>query len=305
MNSIIIYHSQAGSTKQIAQAIAKGIKQSGQCDVIKLNDLVKPEELKRYDLIGFGSPVWHSRASANVRNFISGLAFLSGKPSFYFCTHGAMPGPVLSETTAIMRSVGLHVIGAADWYGSVFIPYMPKPYYTDGHPDDIDLKEAELFGSKMAERWIRFSSGTLTNLEPVKDKEYIVDAFLIPQLKKDLAAARLLPFKIVDEKCNRCMLCVKNCPSNNIDFTASPPVFKSLKCMRCWYCEQICPQGAIEYDWQAVVDVMEKFGRTGSIEVELDLAENKGYFRRLVPVSNVGLDNRWYKASKHPRLKVV
>ena len=302
---IIIYFSQAGNTKKIAEAIYRGVnKRIEHCDIARLRE-IKPEDLEDYDLIGVGSPVWHSRPSFNVSDFIETLTGLEGKHCFYFCTHGAMPGPTLQEAESQLRRRGLTVIGSVAWYGSVFLPYMLKPYFTDGHPDEIDIKEAEDFGIEMAELSLKISQGA-TDLIPksTKVRDYITDArYLLATLKYE-ADERSRPFKINEEKCTRCMLCVENCPTDNIDLSVSPPVFKTIQCMRCWYCEQICPEGAVEYDWEAVVNAMAKGTGKKKLKAELEMAEEKGYFRRLVPVEDVGRDTVWYRVSKHPRLIV-
>jgi ferredoxin len=302
---LIIYFSQAGNTKKIAQAIHQGMNQRlEQCDIARLRE-IQPKDLENYDLIGLGSPVWHSRPSSNMMAFIESLTSLEGKHCFYFCTHGAMPGPVISEAVSALRRKNLTVVGAEDWYGSVFLPYMPKPYYTDGHPDATDLKEAEDFGIEMAERSLGISQGA-TDLIPklIKGKDYIVDAYYLLDTLKEEAEARSREFKINEEKCTRCLLCVENCPTSNIDLSVSPPVFKTIKCARCWYCEQICPEGAVEYDWGAVTRAMAKHSSMNKIETELEAAEKKGYFRRLVPLEDIGRDTPWYKVSKHPRLVI-
>ena len=57
MKSIVIYYSQTGNTKKIAQAIHAGISQTkSTCDIARLKD-VNPSNLRDYDLIGLGSSV--------------------------------------------------------------------------------------------------------------------------------------------------------------------------------------------------------------------------------------------------------
>ena len=304
---IIVYFSQAGSTQKIAQTIHRGMSQRlEQCDIARLKE-IQPKDLKNYDLIGLGSPVWCSRPSLNMLAFIEGFPSLEGKHGFYFCTHGALPGQAISEAVLALRGKDLTVVGWADWYGNVFLPYMPKPYYTDGHPDAIDLKEAGEFGIEMAERSLRISQGA-TDLIPIlpEGRDYLeIYGESIPStMSKDWADTRAREFKINEEKCTRCMLCVDNCPANNIDFSVSPPVFKTTKCWRCWYCEQICPEGAIEYDWESVVRAMMKYHTHEGLEKAVEIAEAKGRFRRLVPLENVGQDTPWYTVSKHPRLEI-
>ena len=79
MRGIVIYYSQAGSTKKIAEAIQRGMSQRlEKCDIVRLKE-VKPDDLVNYDLIGLGSPGWHSRPSPNVVAFIESLSSQKGK----------------------------------------------------------------------------------------------------------------------------------------------------------------------------------------------------------------------------------
>ena len=153
MKSIVIYYSQTGSTAKIAGAIYAGISDlSEKCDISRLQD-VSTVDLQHYDLIGLGAPVWHRREPANVMEFIEfGMNSVEGKHGFAFCTHGLYPGRFLARVVPLMTQRGLTVIGWNNWYGSVFLPEKPKPYFTDGHPDEIDLKLANDFGREMIER---------------------------------------------------------------------------------------------------------------------------------------------------------
>ena len=160
MKNIVIYFSQTGNTKTIAEAIHAGMSDlSEQCDIARLQD-ISTEDLTGYDLIGLGAPVWHRREPANVMNFIEyTMDLLEGKHSFAFCTHGLLPGRFMARVVSIMTQKGLTVIGWNNWYCSVTMPEKPKPYFTDGHPDEIDLAKAADFGREMAEHSLRIHSG--------------------------------------------------------------------------------------------------------------------------------------------------
>ena len=118
----------------------------------------------------------------------------------------------------------------------------------------------------------------------------------------ELIKARRWEIKFNAEKCIKCNICVDNCSTNSIDFSVFPPVFGS-NCNRYAYCEQICPTGALEVDWenytrhhnQRVKDVYVKI---------LQLEEDKGHFRRLVPIEDIGWDTPWYKVKKPSRFKI-
>jgi ferredoxin len=49
-----------------------------------------------------------------------------------------------------------------------------------------------------------------------------------------------------DDKCNSCGICVKVCPSRNIEMSSGKPVWNH-NCQQCFSCIQWCPQSAIQF----------------------------------------------------------
>lgn len=321
MKSIVIYYSQTGNTKKIAQAIHTGMSElSEQCDIARLQD-VDTEDLTKYDLIGLGAPVWHRREPVHVMNFIEyTMDSVEGKHGFAFCTHGLLPGRFLARVVPLMTQRGLIVVGWNNWYCSVTLPDKPKPYFTDGHPDEIDLNEAKNFGREMAQRSMKIYAGE-EQLIPALPKGREYDE-LYPgrgsswQLSKgkrqeitenmeplEMLGLRSFGFKFNKEKClyPKCTLCIDNCPTHSINMSASPPIIRK-RCDRCWYCEQICPRGAIEVDWESIARLINKYVVQDFTKISEE-AEAKGRFRRLVPLKDVGWNTYGYTIKKPPRLK--
>ncbi len=309
MKSIVIYYSQTGNTKKIAQAIHAGISQTkSTCDIARLKD-VNPSNLRDYDLIGLGSPVFHCREHANVANFIRCMKLLDGKHAFAFYTHGTLPGYYLAEVVpAMIQRAGLLVIGWNDWFGAGYHPVLPKPYFTDGHPDEIDLKEAEDFGREMVERSKRISLGE-TQLIPKLPVgiEYYKTFFPVSDpldsAEGEILLVRRPKFEVNVEKCNypKCTHCIDYCPTNAIDMTKSPPVFHR-ECESCFLCEQTCPRGAIECYYEQAMDP-ENPVNVFVIQKARDALEAKGLFRRLISDEEIGWDTPFRKFKK-PRFKV-
>ena len=311
MKSIVIYYSQTGNTKKIAQAIHTGMSDlSAQCDIARLQD-VDTEDLTKYDLIGLGAPVWHRREPAHEMNFIEyTMDSVEGKQGFAFCTHGLLPGRFLARVVPIMTQRGIIVVGWNNWYCSVTMPEKPKPYFTDGHPDEIDLNEAKSFGREMVERSRRIYAGE-TQLIPTlpKGREYDelypgTESLRRINLEKlGWVDLRNFDFKVNKEKCMypKCTVCIDNCPTHSINLSVSPPVFRK-SCDRCWFCEQICPRGAIEVDWEPQVKFMDKYIIQDFARAS-EVAEAKGRFRRLVPLKDVGWNTYWYSVKTPPRIK--
>jgi menaquinone-dependent protoporphyrinogen IX oxidase/NAD-dependent dihydropyrimidine dehydrogenase PreA subunit len=319
MKSLLIYYSQSGNTKKIAEAIYAGMNQTGEpCDIKRLRE-VHRQDLAGYDLIGLGSPVINLKELSNVTSFIEDtMKNVDGKHGFAFCTHGALPGKYLSRVVPAMIQRGLVVIGWNDWFCSAVYGAIPKPYFTDGHPDEIDLREAEDFGREMVERSRRIYQGE-TQLIPTfpKGREYD-EIYNPPEVEVPSRSKELRPYekavlkanarmglKVNMEKCRypKCTLCIDNCPNHSIDFSVSPPVF-NIKCDCCWLCEQTCPSGAIEANWEPVQAAHDPL-TIGVIQKALEIFEARGRFRRLVPLEDIGWDTPFWKTKKPPRFKIA
>ena len=237
----------------IAGVIQKGIARMNQtCDIARLKEIT-PAELENYDLIGIGSPVWSTAPTPNVLTFINNLpSSLNGKQAFFFCTHGTLPGRSILTGVKALHKQNLIVIGWKDWYAGVCLAGHAKPYFTDGHPDAIDLAEAETFGSTLFQTSLKISRGA-ADLIPALPEDKPVDEIFregnpgLPSDRPEAAKTVRLPpplrgeLRINPEKCTGCMLCADNCVCNHIDSGVSPPVFKTGSCVKCLYCEGICP----------------------------------------------------------------
>ncbi len=290
MKCVVVYFSQSGNTKKIAHAIYNGIRPfTEQCHICRI-DRMNTEKLADYDLIGIGSPCWNG-VPFHVEKILKGMIPLPGKHAFTFCTHGVMGFRFLPNIVRLLTEKGMVVIGSRDWYCSVYHPLIPKPYLTDGHPDAIDLEEAEEFGRKMAENSTKISAG-LTQLIPP-----------VPPMPEPRTLSRpLTPKHINMDKClyPECRLCVDNCRLKIIDLSASPPVFAE-ECPPCYFCELICPTGAIEADYGPAAKIEIERARTMFKET-LEKVEAEGHFRRLVPIEEIGWDTPFYKVyNEHPR----
>jgi len=311
LKSIVIYHSFTGNTKKIAEAIHSGIRRvNGSCDISDIRK-VTTNNLSGYDLIGLGSPVMNQRELYNVTNFIENIMKgVDGKHAFAFCTHGALPGRYLQRVVPALKQRGLTVIGWNDWFGGCYYPGIPKPYFTDGHPDEIDLKEAEDFGAEMAERSRKVYSGDNSVIPEFPrgskyDELYDPDPMPPPEVMKGfrIAQAIVLDYRVNKDKCKypKCTVCIDNCPMGSIDFTVDPPLF-NINCDKCFLCEQSCPNGAIEVDWEPFHKA--HFPMIEHLQRSLDIFEKRGKFRRLVPLEKIGWNNFFWQL-KHPRVKAL
>jgi flavodoxin/ferredoxin len=309
MKSILIYFSQTGNTEKIAMAIQKGLKRvSGECDILKIKD-ASPRRLQQYDLIGLGSPaIGFSEIGSvppNLKAFINDLRFVGGKLAFAFCTHGTHGEMFLPRIARLLKRRGLTVIGTRDWYGTVYVSYMPKPYPTDGHPDSIDIREAEAFGAEMAEQGLKILAGQ-TGLIPPLPK--LPAAMPIPPKRpgvpslEDHSYTEMLEYH--KEKClyPKCRLCMENCPVDGIDLSMHPPVI-AKPCMDCEYCAKICPTGALDNSaYSEFAGPITARDIKDFLLTDVNKAEAEGRFRPLVSREKIGNGLPLYKShTGHPQ----
>lgn len=122
MKALVVYHSQTGNTKIMAEEIARGLEERSV--EVKLASIepreekdyktnveeakkgvkakIKPTEtdLSEYELVCIGSPVWSSAPSTPVNGYLADCREISGKEIVCFATHGG-GGP--GNTLEIMR----------------------------------------------------------------------------------------------------------------------------------------------------------------------------------------------------------
>jgi flavodoxin/ferredoxin len=316
MKCVVIYFSQTGNTEKVAYAIQAGVKQAaGHCDIAKIKD-VNPKGLHDYDLIGIGSAVFGGTLGS-VATLLNDLRFVGGKHAFFFCTHGsaARGGNFFPTAYERAKKSGLVIIGRGDWYGDCYLLHMPEPYPTAGHPDDIDLREAEEFGREMVMRSWKMAAGA-TNLVPPEPKPMEMPPGMARMDMRDRTSGELFDprsysklLKFHNEKClaPKCRLCMDNCPVDGIDLSVDPPIL-AKPCLSCEFCARLCPTGALDIDeWVEGMATMSYKGITrGPIQL-LEQAEADGLFRRLAPGKNpdeyyADLDNYGYQKHKqHPQ----
>ncbi|KPK98209.1 MAG: flavodoxin [Omnitrophica WOR_2 bacterium SM23_72] len=147
--AIVIYFSQSGNTKKMADLVAEGIKKEGLEVALKKVKDVKTDELLKYDCIVIGSPTYYGTMAAEIKQLLDdSVKFhgkLEGKVGAAFASSANIAGG--NETTVLdilnaMLIHGMIIQGdpKADHYGAVAI----------GAPDERASKECLRMGIRVA-----------------------------------------------------------------------------------------------------------------------------------------------------------
>jgi flavodoxin/ferredoxin len=293
MKAKIIYFSQQGSTKAIAENIAEGIRNAGDdCELVKLTD-TDPSNPGDFDLLGIGCPVFFFKEPFNVTDFMEALPRGDGKYALVFVTHGATPAGTLASMWQRLAKKGYRVLGAHRSYSdSRQIQIYPYPTHTTGHPDEQDHNEARAFGRKTAEMSRRISAGE-TDLIPVPitaPEGWWTERAI--ELDRETLVETLPKFSIDPERCTQCLTCEEVCPVGGISVLEDPPRLQD-PCIFCFHCVQQCPEVGIVADWDSLMPLVP--GIFENYFNNLKLAEEKGEFRRYMDPKEIDIDDPIFK----------
>ena len=158
MKSLIVVHSyHHNNTQKVAQAMAKVLDAK-----VKSPQQTVPEELRQYDLVGFGSGIDSGKHYKEILDFADNLPQVTNKKAFVFSTSG-MPIGIsgqqrLEEYTSkchttlkdILQSKGYTIVdefGCAGFNTNKFLWRFGG--LNKGRPNAEDLKHAEEFALKL------------------------------------------------------------------------------------------------------------------------------------------------------------
>ena len=133
MKLCIIYHSETGNTRHVAQHLASAVdghlvevydrasysaltRFLLRCKKARSEELTPIEpasiDVSAYDLLAFGSPVWAFKPTPVMHAAIAALKGCEGKRAVVFFTHGGRPGECEEVTKKWVEARGMHFFGA-------------------------------------------------------------------------------------------------------------------------------------------------------------------------------------------------
>ena len=248
MNIAIVYFSQTGQTRKVAEAMATSLRKKKHTVRVSAIQEVDPEDIKKCDLLGVGSPCFESQAPSAVKTWIRSWPVLQNKQSFVFATAGGAPGRVLYDLTRELRKKGANVIGGFMSRGMVHHPAPCLIGRLPNRPNVKDLAEARTFALAVEKHLKSSNAGTMTESRP--DALKLTWGFyqLVGLIAKPFLLRIILPKpKLTQSRCKQCELCARECPVQSIKLAPYPVL--DGRCIRCYHCQNICPKEALNESW--------------------------------------------------------
>ena len=235
----IFYFSGTGNTElTVKKWQVEAQKLNIECDLIKIEEHPTEEiDVSSYDKIGIGYPIHAFNAPRNVITFVKRIK-RSGKAKTCFVTmvSGEYMNLNHSSDMKIKRMLKRKNIFIDSEY-HYLMPY------------NMIFRHTEKRAYQMY--------NTMNALVELDAKDYLVDnkshklaklhcvgwLIWLFRIEQPFAPVNGKTFKINKKKCVKCMMCVKNCPTHNIEYVDGKFKFHN-RCLCCTRCSFNCPTNA-------------------------------------------------------------
>lgn len=228
----LVCFSPTGTTKAIVQNIANGLK----CNNIELIDITRPvdrEQLlrtKEDELLIVALPVYMGRLPALLSGWLHSIKAES-TPAVCVVVYGNHAyEDALLELKDVLISCGCKPFAGAAYIGEHSFSSEELPS-SAGRPDVSDLCHAELFGHKIQEKLLSF-----TTVDDITD--VIVPGNFPYGGVTDLWK---VDFISVNKACLQCGICAEGCPTGAIA-PGNSKLIDIQRCTLCCACIKNCPQ---------------------------------------------------------------
>lgn len=251
INSLVMaYFSPTKTTKRVIEAICEGIDVSKTYNL----DLTKPKgadsntsDNEIGQLVIIGAPVYSGRLPQDA---VDRLRCLEGnnRPAIVVVVYGNRAyEDALLELKDLAVELGFKPIAAAAFIGEHSFSTGKTPIAV-GRPDAADIIKAAEFGKDIMRQVA--SAATIADLELMSDKLNVPGNFPYKDRKESPPISPIT----IEEKCNKCGVCVQVCPTMAI-YLEDSVITNAKACIRCCACIKECPTDARVMEHPKMVEI--------------------------------------------------
>jgi len=236
---LLLIFSGTGNTLTVGNMIAEHFGEKGFItDIIEIgNPFPKIENIEDYRFIGFGYPVHAFNIPKIYRRLIAYLPNTSETSAFIFKTSGEPF--LLNSASSYILTKKLKRKG----YKVLSDTHFLMPYNIIFRYPDRAVKAMVNYGETLSKILVNnLLNGKQELIKYKRRYRLISTVFRIQYLG---ATINGLLIKVRRKKCNKCLRCLKNCPTGNI-FIKDGKIKFSSKCTMCMRCAMMCPNDAIK-----------------------------------------------------------
>jgi ferredoxin/flavodoxin len=241
--AIVLWFSQTGFTERYGKLIARRLEMAGlTVDAGEIRRM-EPSSLPSYDLIVFGSPVFHYDIPPNVKQWLDETPSIDGRAVAAFVSFGGPEGNQYNAACSVLEPLtkrGGVPVGLSSFMNLATFPY--PDWKGPGIQENLHLPDEGTYNQVRA-----FSAGILDRIRqdfPITFSR----KFTLRENLSVLPLAGILKLytehTINQEKCIGCGTCVRKCPVKAISLVKG--TIDREHCLGCFGCFNNCPTGAME-----------------------------------------------------------
>jgi ferredoxin/flavodoxin len=236
METTIFYYTGTGNSLWVARTLAKEL---GEVELVSISGWMKAKTPINSRLVGVVFPIHMWGVPPRIVKLVTELKSLSPEYIFAVGVDAEQVANALVQLKGIFKKNGMLL-------SSGFEVKLPTNYIPWGGPDPKEKQEQKF---EAARKKILLIASIIKNREtrPVEKGPLWQRLVYTPLYKLSLPQIpRMDKAFWVDEKCNKCGICSKVCPSENIAMVEGKPTWNQ-HCEQCLACIQWCPQKSIQY----------------------------------------------------------
>lgn len=246
MKFSVFYFSGTGNTKWAATELKNSvIKKGHQCEIYSIEvEIVNLKEIvSGSDIIGFAFPIYGANIPNIMKKYIDQFKEILNasinKSCIMLTTVGYIDafGPFIAEK--LLKRNGLSLVGyvSIKMSNNISTPKVKASF--------LESKEMNKRMEKGKEKIQKLINEITDNKKYIRNIGlYLIPGIIIRRAAKNAINDNYLSLSIDKEKCIKCMLCIKNCPTKSIVFSEDKIDFLP-SCTACMRCYNFCPVCAI------------------------------------------------------------
>lgn len=249
MKGILYYFSGTGNTKWVAKKFEEQFIRHGKELELRSIERIENLDLEGYDYLIIGTPVHSELPPKIVVEFLNRLP--EGNKNIkcmIYSTQGVNSAAAVDDMKRLLEKKGYEIIVQTSFR-------MANSYYF-GFGVERTPEEIAKFSKNAEEKVKRIAEEVFKNNKVIEKISYPRFLFgkltghgfnrLLPKLASKLSST---------EECNKCGLCLRNCPRGNITIEDGRAFFHS-NCIMCVRCIHLCPVNAIRYKGKKINQIL-------------------------------------------------
>lgn len=237
MKVLLIYYTGTYNTRYLTDKVeAEFVRRGHEVDRVEINCDTPVKDVSEYDLLGFGYPIYGFNSPLPFNRYTKKLNVRAGQAFFIYKNSG--------ETLAMNNASSRILLRRMQRKGAVLKGeyHFVMPYNIHFPFEKDFVREILDYDNKLLRIMMyRLEHGIVQRIE----SNLLYDAAAAAVgIQKAGGAINSFLYRVDEEKCIQCGLCVKNCPEKNIRFEEGRVKF-GHRCDMCMRCSFYCPQDAV------------------------------------------------------------